>query len=276
MRFVILHYHVLKNAGSTIEEILERSFRGKFSRLDTTDLDGHVTHAALLTHLQRNPHIQAVSSHQIRYPMPRAAGFLFFDICFLRDPIDRIRSMYDYFREKPNPADPVSAIANQSSLGDFIARLIERIPHQVQDVQVQLLANGDVYDHTPAEDDLERAIRRMRNTSLLGVLDLFSESLIAGQYFLRPVFPSLDCAQPAVNVSRGAGGTLDMRVSKLRAACDPRVYAELLRMNALDRQLLALAREEVDRRFRLVPNQEARLHSLGQPLETPVRREVSR
>ena len=42
MRFVILHYHVLKNAGSTVEEILERSFRGKFSRLDTTDLDGHV------------------------------------------------------------------------------------------------------------------------------------------------------------------------------------------------------------------------------------------
>ena len=231
MRFVILHYHVLKNAGSTIEEILER---------DPTHL--------IISPGPCTPNEAGISVECVR----RLSGKLpLLGVCLGHQSIgqafggeivragrlmhgktDQIRhdgrsiyqgSMYDYFREKPNPADPVSAIANQSSLGDFIARLIERIPHQVQDVQVQLLANGDVYDHTPAEDDLERAIRRMRNTSLLGVLDLFSESLIAGQYFLRPVFPSLDCAQPAVDVSRGAGGTLDMRVSKLRAACDPRV-----------------------------------------------------
>ncbi|MCL4402322.1 MAG: hypothetical protein M1436_06645, partial [Acidobacteria bacterium] len=122
MRCVILHYHILKNAGTAIEEVLDRNFGERLSRFDMTDRDGAVSRAELLSLLQGNPHLQAVSSHQIRYPVPEAAGFLFFDLCFLRDPIDRIRSMYDYFREKPSPGDPVSGFAESMSLGDFIAR----------------------------------------------------------------------------------------------------------------------------------------------------------
>ena len=104
MRFVILHYHFLKNAGMSIESILHRSFGSFFSSIDTEERDGHITEEALLDHLRRNPLVKAVSSHQIRYPVPRVAGFLFFDLCFLRDPFDRIRSTYDYFREKPPKA----------------------------------------------------------------------------------------------------------------------------------------------------------------------------
>ena len=39
MRFVILHYHILKNAGSTIEEALDHSFGERFERLDSVDRD---------------------------------------------------------------------------------------------------------------------------------------------------------------------------------------------------------------------------------------------
>ena len=88
MRFVILHYHIFKNAGSTIEEILGRSFGEGFARFDPLESDARVRGADLLCALERNPHLKAVSSHQIRYPMPKASGLIFFDLCFLRDPID--------------------------------------------------------------------------------------------------------------------------------------------------------------------------------------------
>ena len=117
MRFIILHYHFLKNAGMSIESILHRSFGSFFSSIDTPERDGHITEEALLDHLRSNPLLKAVSSHQIRYPVPRVAGFLFFDLCFLRDPFDRIRSTYDYFREKPAEGDPVSDFANRLPLG---------------------------------------------------------------------------------------------------------------------------------------------------------------
>ena len=125
MRFVILHYHFLKNAGMSIESILHRSFGSRFSSIDTEERDGHITEDALLAHLRSNPLLQAVSSHQIRYPVPCVAGFMFFDVCFLRDPLERIRSMYDYFRQKPAAGDPVSDFANNLPLGEFVASLIQ-------------------------------------------------------------------------------------------------------------------------------------------------------
>jgi hypothetical protein len=263
-RFILLHYHVFKNAGSTIEEILHRSFFEKFARLDFDPFDHAVTNQDLLSFLNANPHIRALSSHQIRYPLPAAPGCVFFDLCFLRDPIDRVRSMYQYFREKPIVGEPVSDLANQTDLGGFIAGLVNRLQEWANDVQVNLLAHRSVDDAPPREKDLDLAIETMLKTSWLGVVDCFNESLIAGQHFLSPVFPNLDCAQPPVNVS-GA------RVPKLQDVCSEQVYAELLRLNALDLELLRRTRAEVKRRFEMVPDHAAKLSALEAELASSSR-----
>ena len=248
MRFVILHYHFLKNAGMTVEDILHRSFGAGFLSIDTPDRDGHISTETILSRLEENPLLKAISSHQIRYPVPQVRGFLFFDLCFLRDPLDRIRSTYDYFREKPSPGDPVSDFANTLTLGSFIETLINKMPWHVNDGQVNLLANGIAND-PPTEQDFKRAVAKMLQTSFLGVVDCFDQSLAAGQHFLRPVFPELSSAAEATNATAGLGGSLEKRIAGVRDACDPAVYAELVRLNAFDTQLVDLARAEVMRRF---------------------------
>ena len=193
----------------------------------------------------------AFSSHQIRYPMPAAPGFIFFDICFLRDPLDRLRSFYDYFRQRPNPADPMSAVANRSTLGEFIAEMIRDHSLFVRNNQVNLIACGGDSDE-PCEQDLELAILRMKTASFLGVVDCFEQSAVAGADWLRSAFPELDCARPAVNVSRGMIGSFRERVAEMRQACAADVFEELLRITALDRRLVDAARAEVFRRFEQV------------------------
>jgi hypothetical protein len=251
MRCVLLHYHFFKNAGTTIEEILAHSF-GHFARLDNSDPNQPISNPELLEYLGRNPQIQAVSSHHINYPVPQAPGFLFFDICILRDPIERMRSTYDYFREKPFAGYALSDLSNQSTLPEFFERLVERAPFYINDVQVNLVANGE-WDHAPSTDDLERAKKRILTASFLGVVDLFSESLVAAEYALKPVFPTLVCAQPAANVSS--------KNASAREVCAPAVYEELLKLNALDLQLLDCARAEVALRFERVPDRAARLQA---------------
>jgi hypothetical protein len=255
VRFVLLHYHFFKNAGSTIEEILAHSFFENYARLDTEHFDGVVTQEDLISFLSRHPGMKAVSSHQFSYPVPQVPGYIFFDLCFLRDPLDRIRSMYDYFREKPVPGEPASDLASEQSMGGFIAGLVEHHAYRVSNVQVNMLANGIVND-PPADADLVRAIQVMMKTSFLGVVDYFQESLIAGQYFLRPVFPNLALAQEPANVSSAS------RMETFQTACDPDVYAELVRLNALDSELVNRARAEVHRRFLMVPDGPARLADL--------------
>jgi hypothetical protein len=252
MRFVLLHYHFLKNAGTTIENILDRNFGERFERIDTADRSGHFTNGSLVSFLESKPDLQAVSSHQIRHPLPQVRGYLFFDICFLRDPIDRIRSMYDYYRQKPAAGDPLSDLANRAGLGEFLTCMVERFHEEVTNVQVALLANGGVDEQPPSEWDFQVALQRMLETSFLGVVDRFDNSLTAGQYYLSPVFPKLDCTHAPVNVSGGLEGSLAARRTKVRQACGDNVYKELLRRNVLDRELLRRAREEVRRRLALV------------------------
>jgi hypothetical protein len=269
LRFVLLHYHFFKNAGSTIEEILANSFFENYARMDTDEFDGAVSQEDLIGFLQRNPRMKAVSSHQFRYPLPQARGFLFFDVCFLRDPIDRIRSMYDYFREKPVPGEPASELARDKPIGEFVAALIEHHAYRVSNVQVNLLANGVVND-PPAALDLPRAVQVMLRTSFLGVVDCFNESLVAGQHFLRPVFPNLALGQQPVNVSAGLDQAMQARIARFRGACGPNVFDELVRLNALDTELVDLARNEVRRRFSLVPNGPERLRALQQAVKTSI------
>jgi hypothetical protein len=262
MRLVLLHYHILKNGGSSIMEILARSFWENFSAYDLPGRDAEITPRDLLSFLESNPGVKAVSSHQIFYPVPQAPGHLFFDICFLRDPIDRIRSTYDYFRAKPVEGETICELANQHSLGEFTRRLVEEMPWTINDVQVNLLANGLVHDQPRGIEDLAVATARMLEASLLGVVDRFDESLVGGQYGLRTLFPALNCVHAPVNASATPGSTLAERAEQFRRACDDDVYAELLRLNAMDFELLSRARAEVRRRFDLVPDREEQLRRL--------------
>lgn len=275
MRFVILHYHIFKNAGTAIENLLRADFGARFSQFEGDSLDCQLSGANLLEWLHRNPELRAISSHQLRYPKPQAPGFVFFDLCFLRDPIDRIHSMYSFFRKHPPGSDPLSALAHETTLGRYVAHLVERFPHVVNNVQVTMLATDGAYLRPPSEKDLDRATETLLDMSFPGVADCFYESMVAGQYFWKPVFPEFDNAATPANVSRERGSTLETRLEEVRAACGKTLYDELEKLNALDRELVRRARAEVARRFRLTPDCDRRLVELRARVRTIVGEDLS-
>ena len=139
MRFVILHCHIFKNAGTSLANMLERNYLGRFARFDDADPGTHLSRDRVLAFVREHENLQAISSHQLRYPMPTAPDIVFFDLLFLRDPIDRIHSMYCFFRKGPLTDDPLCALAHELDLGGFIERLITDYPHIANDAQVNML-----------------------------------------------------------------------------------------------------------------------------------------
>jgi hypothetical protein len=248
LRRVLLHYHIFKNAGTTVEDILAATFFDRFARFDKPEHEALVSSAEIVAFVEQNPAIQAVSSHQIRYPLPAAPGILFFDVCFLRDPLDRIRSSYDYFRIRPVEGNEVSDLANSLPLGEFLERLVDQHPWRLNDAQVNILAGRDLDDDPAGPAELEQALAVMLATPFLGVVDVFRESLTAGRHFLRPVFPHFNVEQPPANVSGGMQSTLEERIAQMRSTCKAAVWEEVLRLNALDRELVDRARAEILRR----------------------------
>ncbi len=93
----------------------------------------------------------------------------------------------------------------------------------------------------------------MRETVFLGVVDLYPQSIAAGRYRLRGVFPWLNFAAPPANVSRGLAGSVALRRKQFRDAVGRDLYREVFRLNALDFRLLRVARAEIRNRLRRIP-----------------------
>jgi hypothetical protein len=88
--------------------------------------------------------------------------------------------------------------------------------------------------------------------SVISVVDLFDESMVAAEYFLCPAFPSLQLEYVSQNVS-------PKDAEPFRDAVGARIYQQIEKMNQLDGELLSQARGEVRRRFELVPDAKDRL-----------------
>jgi hypothetical protein len=252
----LLHYHIFKNAGTTVSFILKRNFGNRVVFLDSGDFNGVLGNDKLLEFLLAHPKVRAVSSHQLRPPKPEHELFLFQDILFLRNPLARLSSTYDFYRRTDVTKDPLTREAKVRNTADFMRLLIDNYPHYVNNVQVNYLAGSN---RRSGESELQTAYRIACNATVLGLTEMFDIGAVMAEYSLSQHFERLNFGYVAQNVSSMKPRELDIHLVHFRDACGEKVYEQLLQCNALDLELLQLARNEVYRRFRLIPGHEERL-----------------
>ena len=251
-RFVVVHYHIFKNGGTTIEHVLEREFPRRLATLHGSDSDSVLDGEDLLEFLKQNPEIAAISSHHLRYPKPKSRGMVFFDCCFLRDPIERLYSSYNHFRRSAS-ADLYSRWARSYNPSDFAARLVEYAPHQIGNVQVHQLANAGAFTRPATERDFDQAVATVKDMAIPGLVEMFEESLVAAEYFLGPAFPNLRLEYLPQNVSASPRAMQVKSANDWRDIWGAELYERLMRMNALDVELIRRTRIEILRRLDSIP-----------------------
>lgn len=248
MRFVIVHYHLYKNAGSTIDSILDQNFRGE----ERGHIEGPypwsmLSSLELLNYTLANPKLRAISSHQARLPLPQHPAVTFLPLLFLRDPIDRFGSVYSFERKQPAESlSPSTAIARQASLSAFAEWVVGREGTAVcRNFQVIHLSadRRDVPEGRATPDDYHVALAHLRSLPFFGMVESFEESLLAMRKYLRPHFGELDINHSPVNVTLERKPTLDERLQHIREELGPSLYREVLEHNALDILLYHEARQ---------------------------------
>jgi hypothetical protein len=233
MRFVLVHYHIFKNAGTTVERILEREFPGTFARLHGPGSDATLDAEDLTSFLDDHPHVQAVTSHHLRYPAPVMRNAVVFDCCFLRHPLDRLDSLYSYYRRIDSNA------------------------------QVTQIANRGAFTRPASVADLERAVQTVRNMALPGLVEMFQESMVAAEYFMRPAFPSIRLGSGPANVSRQIMPGAPEREQRLIRVWGRELHREITRLNELDIELTEQTRHEIRRRLSMMPAASDRVAEFG-------------
>src|SRR5688572_13631090 len=101
MRTVVVHYHTFKNAGTSLDRLLELNYGRRWGTLEGPVARRRLEPEALRAHLEAHPEIEALSSHTaLMNPAVADADLQLFPLVLLRNPLDRIRSAYNFERKQ--------------------------------------------------------------------------------------------------------------------------------------------------------------------------------
>jgi Sulfotransferase family len=245
---VLIHFHIYKNAGSSIDRLLAESFGDAWTTFEDPSHDIIDCHR-LRRLLAARPGLRAVSSHRFRAPLPcRSAR----PMVMLRHPVDRARSIYHFARRDPTQHD--HAVARNGSFADYVEHYLPQKDAGVviRDYQVVHLSdasmrcrhNTQLARATP--DDLALVKTRLAEWRLFGLVRRFADScrLFAAAY--EGDFPELRLREVRENVFTDAtltdADTLTLAQAELGAA----TFGRLLDANALDLELYEFARQRFE------------------------------
>lgn len=261
---ILLHYHIFKNAGSTIDWILRKNFPNAFFPLEPEREFQVVTNQEIIDFLSQHPNTSALSSHNFRLPSPNHPVFKFVEIVFIRHPLDRLQSMY-YFYRAMKGSDFRAMQAKIMCLPDFLLWFMESQPFNVINSQTVILSKGWAGDYffPPSRVQWREATTRIREIKFLGVVERTDESLVTAEYFLKPFFQELDLSYIVQNAREARKGSLPERLEEMRSLCGEHVYRTLESLNKLDLESWSFANQELDRRLTFVPNFQEKLSKFG-------------
>ncbi|WP_136444160.1 sulfotransferase family 2 domain-containing protein [Pacificoceanicola onchidii] len=198
-RTVILHYHLFKNAGTSLDEILKRNFQERWVTREFS-MAGGDNSAELAKWIESEPEAVAFSTHTGIGPVPEVPGVRILTVMILRDPIARIRSAYRF--ERNQKADTFGArLAKETDLEGYVrTRLKNPADRQCRDFQCSRLA-----PMIPGEaPELDRAIAAARDLDALGNVADFDGFLARLAEVLKEPFPEFTWESVQANVSKPA------------------------------------------------------------------------
>jgi len=257
---VIIHNHVFKNAGSTIDWALRRNFGDGFvDHRDDRSMQRGPDY--LGPYLEQNPGIRALSTHHLRPPLPQLPGRLLMCLMMFRNPIERVTSVYRFERGQIDEDSLGARYAREHSLGEYVSwRMRFDVPPTIRNFHIYRSLPGPLnWRRALTGDELSVAKEFVASVPLLGFVDRFDESMILFEYALRPLIPGIDMSYRMQNVGQKAGSTGEDRLALLRKEIGEELFAQLAERNRYDLDLYDYARELFDKRLLQVVDMEADL-----------------
>jgi len=257
---ICLHFHIFKNAGTTIDWILQKNFKKHYFALDDTKKPNRILQWDYVIDFLKSQksHPKAFSSHQIRFPLPQNSELEFLPIVFLRNPIDRAFSIY-YFKKKQTDDSIGSVSARSMNLSNFIEWNLSKEKYlPMKNFQVFFLSRQDNSSEINL-DDLVIAKNRLKDCKIIGVVERLDESLVVAEEGLRSYFEKIDLSYIKQNVSPERFGNLEERLEQGRSDIENKLMDELIQKNKIDSLLHEFANKELDLRIKNINGFESKL-----------------
>ena len=244
MRFVIAHGHIFKNAGTTFDWSLRKNFGTGFldHRDDKAMRQIGAAHVAeLLTTL---PELRAISSHHLCRPLPELEDCTIIPVFFLRHPIARIESVYQFERKQLANTRGARAAKMRSFSSYLRWRMRPDVPPTIRNYQAAYLAGMHTESSAGGHMGLPvfgRAIHAVHDSSLIGLVEHYDESMVLMEQALSEYFPDIDLSYVRQNTSSlDKTDSLDKKVAEALGKMEG-AQREVLDNNSFDLVIYQLA-----------------------------------
>jgi hypothetical protein len=229
-RTVVVHYHFFKNAGTSVDATLRENFGNGWVARERPPM-GRLLSEAVGKIIEDDPEIVVLSSHTALMPPPDVPVCTIVPIVFVRHPLDRLRSIYEFERRQTEETLGAT-MAKRLDIAGYLGWRLERSQKAdatAASFQTTRLAGFRV---SPTER-LSRALDRIDELPFVGLVEEFEASIEALQRLLVQYFPSVRLRPMWENAS-DRRISLEERIGRLRASIPDDLYERLVISNADD------------------------------------------
>lgn len=192
-RFVWLHVHVPKAGGSTLRQLMNRSFGKGFYNSTSLFEVKQYTRGEVSEIVRCHPWLKCFSDHKLSLDLPfESEHATVFALAYVRDPLERFISRYFFHRH----FEEVNCIAQRLSFRDFTrSELEEKNCHPQTNSQIYFLNGGRSFTDLQIIEDALSSKR-----AFMFPIERFDESCIC----LERLFPTMfeDLSYVPANVSK--------------------------------------------------------------------------
>jgi hypothetical protein len=248
-RTILVHYHIFKNAGSSVDASLKTSFGTAWTEFEGSHAHDIQSSDQLSRFLAANEQLVAVSSHLARPPLPWT-GCL--PVVFLRHPLLRAHSVYEFTRK--DASQPYGDVARDAGFADYVRWALrnERGSVVIRNYQVIHLSDAswrdeNILDAQAGPRDLEQACNLLTAWGIAGIVESYALSARVFQKKYGLLLPGLEFRYLHENSTRLGTLAPEDQIDRIRLLLGGSLYDEFMAINALDLDLYKHAQQVLER-----------------------------
>ncbi|MFZ8201866.1 sulfotransferase family 2 domain-containing protein [Alteromonas portus] len=243
MTKAIFHFHLFKNAGTSLDASFKENFEaGTEWVTDEFPANPARNREMVKQWVENNRSAKCFSSHTAQLPLPDIDSFELLPVIFIRHPIDRIASAYS-FERKQGGSGFGSVLARNTSLKGYIeSRIALGYDRQCKNFHTERFAYMFGAEHG---SELDRAKMAVEQLPFVGLVENFNESLQKLEsWLIDEGFEGINIAPKVQNVSRDTSKSIDEKVAEIRDEIGEEAFEFLVQNNQDDFELYELAKQK--------------------------------
>ena len=279
MRHVLLHGHVFKNAGTTLDWALQRSFGDGFVDHRRDDLMRSQGGKHIMEMLEGDENILAISSHHMPRDVADTDQVSFHPVYMLRHPVLRIRSVYD-FERKQEAQTPGAQAAKRMDFREYVDwRMQAKVAPTIRNFQVRYLAGRlpPRYEKMADFDYFELAMQTLHQVHCVGIVEQYDASMVLIENTVRKRFKAIDLAHVPQNITGQERAALSQeeRIGRILDELGG-LQAKVLEHNSYDMALYEASKHVFAQRLEEIPELSVRLQKFRKRCTVLERKEKKR